>query len=95
MYTIDYNNGVTNTCDGTLEEAKKLADDCAGYTQRNIYILNDDGERVAGRSWYGVQFDPEETEDTEDEVIQFGTFGYYGAWYNGNNPFTNTSWRII
>ena len=95
MYTIDYNNGVTNTCDGTLEEAKKLADDCASYTQRNIYILNDAGEKVAGRSWWGVPYDPNETEEEEDEVIQFGSFGHYGAWYDGCNPLLNTSWRII
>lgn len=82
MYTIDYNNGVVNTCDGTLEDAKKLADDCAGYTQCNIYIKNDKGERVACRSWCGVPFDPEITEETEDEVIQFGSFGHYGAWYD-------------
>lgn len=87
MYTIDYNNGVVNTCDGSLEDAKKLADDCAGYSQHNIYINNDKGERVAGRSWYGVQFDPADTDETEDEVIQFGSYGYFGAWYDYDQPY--------
>lgn len=95
MYIINYNNGVKNECDGTLEQAKKMADDGAAYTQCNITIENEKGERVAGRSWWGVPYDPNETEDEEDEVIQFGNFGHYSAWYNGNNPLLNTSWRLV
>jgi hypothetical protein len=66
--------------EGTLEEAMKIADDGAAYTQQNINIKDEDGKVVASRSWWGTVYDPDETEDAEDEIISFGSFGYFGAW---------------
>lgn len=80
MYIINYKNGITEECEGTLEQAKKIADDGAAYTQSDIVIANKDGEEVAIRRWYGVPYDPDATDDAEDEVIQFGTFGHYSGW---------------
>lgn len=79
MFTINYNNGLWglwDECDGTLDEAKAMADECADYTQCDITIEDENHEEVARRRWYGVPFDPSETETTEDEVIQFGSFGF-------------------
>lgn len=80
MFTINYNNGLWDECDGTLDEAKAMADECVGYTQCDITIEDENHEEVAHRRWYGVPFDPSETETTEDEVIQFGSFGFYDRW---------------
>ena len=80
MFTIYYNNGLRDKCDGTLDDAKAMADECASYTQCDITIEDENREEVAHRRWYGVPFDPSETESTEDEVIQFGTFGFYDRW---------------
>lgn len=80
MFTIDYNTGITDECEGTLEEAKAIADEGAAYTQQDITIRDEKGVEVARRRWYGVPFDPEETECTEDDVIQFGTFGFFDEW---------------
>lgn len=65
---------------GTLEEAKAKADAGSAYTQRDYYIENENGEEICRRNWCGVPYDPEVTEETEDEVIQFGSFGHYTAW---------------
>lgn len=80
MFRIDYNNGLWDECDGTLDDAKAAADEGAAYTQCDITIEDENGEEVARRKWYGVQFDPAETETTEDDVIQFGSFGFFDRW---------------
>lgn len=80
MYTINYKNGIIETVEGTLEQVKKVADENASYTQNDIAIENEKGEQVAIRKWWGVAYDPEEDEATEDEFINYGDFGYYGAW---------------
>ena len=79
-YVIDFLNGVREEFEGSLEAAKEMADDMAGYTQQDYVICGEEGSVIVRRPWSGVAYDPEETEDTEDEVIQFGDFGYYGAW---------------
>lgn len=79
-YVIDFQNGFLKELEGTLEQAMQTADDIAGYTQRNIIIFDEDGKEITRRNWWGVAYDPDETEDAEGEVIQFGSFGYYGAW---------------
>lgn len=79
-YTINYQTGITEEIEGTLEQAKAMADEGAAYTQQDITILDEKGETVACRSWWGVAYDPDETDETEDEVIQFGSFGHYSAW---------------
>lgn len=82
MYIINYKNGITKECEGTLEQAKKFADDGAAYTQSDIAIENKDGETVAIRRWYGVPYAPDVTDETDDEIIQLGTFGYYSGWFD-------------
>ena len=80
MFTINYNNGLWDECDGTLDEAKAMADEHAGYTQCDISIEDENREEVARRRWYDAPFDPSETETAEDDVIQFGTIGSYDRW---------------
>lgn len=63
---------------GTLEEAKALADERASYTEQSIYITDADGNSVAYRPWEGFRFDPELEE--EAGIIDFGEWGYYGPW---------------
>lgn len=65
---------------GDLETAKAAADENAAYTQMPITIEDETGEEFAMRPWWGVEYDQNETEDAENEVITFGRFGYYGAW---------------
>ena len=78
MYYINYNTGAGNETAESLSEAKRLADEGAAYTQRNITIYDDDGNEVAGRIWYGCMTDVELCEDP----ITFGDFGFYGDWYD-------------
>lgn len=80
MFTINYNNGFLVECDGTLDEAKAAADEGASYTQCDISIEDENREEVARRRWYGVPFDPAETETDEADVIQFGSFGFFDRW---------------
>ena len=80
MFTINYNNGLWDERDGTLDEAKAMADEHAGYTQCDISIEDETRAEVDRRRWYDVPFDPSETETAEDDVIQFGTFGFYDRW---------------
>lgn len=39
MYEINFDTGAGNRTAKTLEEAKKIADDCAAYTQCDIAIF--------------------------------------------------------
>lgn len=86
-YYINYHTGAGNEfCAGTLEEAKKIADENACYTQADITIHcvdadDNPGAVICRRSWYGVEFDPDAAElEDGDDVITFGSFGYYGPW---------------
>lgn len=88
-YTIDYNTGVTEDVAGTLEEAMAVADDGAAYTQQPITITDEAGNTVARRPWCGLAYNPAEVEDSEDEIIGFGNYGYYGAWDNTIIPANN------
>lgn len=75
-YHINYGTGVGNEyVDGTLEDAKKAAEQGLAYTQTDVKIQTEDGEDVAVLKWYGVQ--PE-----EDDVVtaRFGDSGFYGEW---------------
>lgn len=91
QYYVNFNTGVGDeTVNGTLEDAMKIADEGVAYTQEDIEIYevgshqDENGQYrlnlVAIRHWWGVEYDPEETEDDESEVICFGTFGHYGSW---------------
>ncbi len=75
-YYINYGTGAGNEfVDGTLEEAKKAAEEGLAYTQEDVKIQTEDGEDVAVLKWYGVQ--PE-----EDDIVtaRFGDEGFYGEW---------------
>lgn len=77
-YYINYGTGAGNEyVDGTLEDAKKVAEDGLAYTQTDVRIQTEDGEDVAVLNWYGVK--PE-----GDDVVtaRFGDFGFYGEWWN-------------
>lgn len=78
MYYIRYGTGAGDETAATLKEAMQLADDGAAYTQQDIKIFSAD-ELVALRHWWGVKYDPEESE--ESDIIDFGDFGYYGEWF--------------
>lgn len=80
-YHINYHTGAGNEyVEGSLDEAKKIADDGAAYTQEPITIEDEYGEEVARRPWWGIEFRPDETEESREEVLCFGSFGHYGAW---------------
>lgn len=76
MYYINYHTGAGDEVTETLNDAMKIADDGACYTQQNITIEDDKENIVAQRTWYGVQANIEYDED----IIDFGSFGYYGPW---------------
>lgn len=77
MYHINYHTGAGNfSIDGTLEDAKRAADEGAAYTQQPIIIHDEDGNEVARRQWWGCREGIEEC----DDPISYGDFGFYGDW---------------
>lgn len=77
MLYINYGTGAGNEyVEGTLEDAKKTAEEGLSYTQEDVKIQTEDGEVVAVLKWYGVK--PE-----EDDIVtaQFGEYGFYGDWW--------------
>ncbi len=79
-YYINYGTGAGNELvEGTLDEAKKVAEDGLAYTQTDIRIQTEHGEDVAVLNWYGVT-------PNEDDVVtaKFGDFGFYGEWWDVN-----------
>lgn len=78
MYYINFNTGEGNEWASTLEEAMKIADDGAAYTQKDIVIENKDGKEVLRRRWWGVPYDEHEVE--EESPICFEQYGYFGDW---------------
>lgn len=80
-YYINYNTGAGNEwITGTLEDAQRAADDGAAYTQQPITIEDEHDNEVARRPWWGVAYDPDVDDSAENEIISFGSFGYFGAW---------------
>lgn len=79
MYYINYNTGAGNDTADTLEEAKRIADDGACYTQHPIVIEDEDGNEVSRRSWYGAKYNADD--DCVDPIL-FGSFGFYSDWTN-------------
>lgn len=61
--------------EGTIDDAKKAAEDGLAYTQTDVKIQTEDGGDVAVLNWYGIS--PE-----EDDVVtaRFGDYGFYGEW---------------
>lgn len=74
MYKIDYQNGMELQFEGTLEEALKEAEETAGYTQENIVVTSDEERYIS--HWYGVP-----AEEDDEVIVDFGSFGFYGAWH--------------
>lgn len=75
-YYIDYGTGAGNEyVEGTLDEAKKVAEVGLSYTQTDVKVQTEDGEDVAILKWYGVQ-------PSEDDIVtaQFGDYGFYSEW---------------
>ncbi len=75
-YYINYRTGAGDEyIEGTLDEAKKVAEDRLSYTQQDVKIQTEDGEDVAVLRWYGVA-------PAEDDVVtaMFGDYGFYGEW---------------
>lgn len=64
-----------------LADAMTEADNWITYTGRNLYL--DDGNEdapIMSRTWYNVKYDATESGYTADEIIDFGDFGFFGAW---------------
>lgn len=89
-YFVDYGTGAGNfEFEGTLEEAKKKAEEGICYTQSNVTIYDaemmskaftsEDVDRaaVAVLRWVGVPA----TED-DDVVADYGNFGFYSGWWD-------------
>lgn len=78
-YTINYHTVAGNeTIEAEdLEAVKSQADEGAAYTQQEITIEDEDGKEIARREWCGVEFKDGDAGDP----IKFGTFGFYGDWY--------------
>ena len=80
-FYIDYNTGAGNEwVSGTLEEAMQRADDGVAYTQQNVCILNEAGDKVAERCWIPVEMNPDTYEGDIDQTISYGSFGFYDNW---------------
>lgn len=55
-YYINFGTGAGNEyVDGTLEDAKKVAQDRLAYTQTDVKIQTEGREDVAVLNWYGVK----------------------------------------
>lgn len=75
-YYINYGTGAGDEyIDGTLEEAKKVAEDGLAYTQEDVKIQTEEGDVVAVLRWYGVK-----PEDDDVVTAKFGDYGFYGEW---------------
>lgn len=72
-YTINYNTGVTEEFEGTLEGAKQSALEGISYTQEHVSI-EQDGEQVTVARWVGVEA------DEDDEVLVHVGDGFYQVW---------------
>jgi len=81
IYRICYHTGAGDTTAETLEEAMRIADQGAAYTQQDISIEDADGNEVARRRWCGVEYDEDDEDLYCEDPICFGSFGYYSDWY--------------
>lgn len=80
-YWIRYGTGAGDEeIVGTLDDAKRAADDGAAYTQTDIVIEDDDGNEITRRRWYGVELTEDDMTADEDEYIIFGSFGFFAPW---------------
>lgn len=76
-FYIDYQTGMDRIeVNGDLRAAMRAVENDLGYTQKSVYIYNDDGYIVACLPWWGYTYD----EDDGPIVKQFGDWGWYGEW---------------
>lgn len=76
-FYVNYGTGTGNEyIQGSLDDAKKAAEENLAYTQQSVRIQNESGKDVAVLPWY-------DTEPEEDDVVtaRFGESGFYGEWY--------------
>lgn len=69
--------------DGSIEEAMRIADERAGYTQEDIKIFSDaEHQNLVARRYWQPCWEDGEREDEEflKKVIGFGDFGYFDEW---------------
>ena len=78
MYYINYCTGAGNERADTLEEAKRIADNGAAYTQQPIIIEDEDGREITRRPWWNVAYNGHALPETNP--ICYGDYGYYGDW---------------
>ena len=75
-FIIDYHTGITEKINGTVEEAKALAEKGIAYTGETISIYDESTDTlVACLTWYGVP-----ASDEDIVTADFGDFGFYGEW---------------
>lgn len=76
-YEVDYGT-TTEIVNGTLKEAKEVADKGISYNQQACAIIDvTDDSLACVRRWYGYEM----TEDDEvEDPIGFGSLGFYGDW---------------
>ncbi len=76
-FYVNYGTGAGDEyIQGSLDDAKKLAEEGLAYTQQSVRIKNESGKDVAVLPWY-------DTEPEEYDVVtaRFGDSGFYGEWY--------------
>lgn len=77
QYTIDYGTGAGNmTIHGCLPLAQLMADKNAAYTQTDITILDEQGNELLVRHWFGCN----DGIELNSNPITFGIDGYYADW---------------
>lgn len=79
-YIIDFCNGIKFDFFGTLDEARKEADDKVAYTQEDVKIRNANGVTITLRKWWGTAYDNTIDDAELSYIIDFGNFGYYSNW---------------
>lgn len=77
-FCIDYFTGTVDYAEGTLEDAKKVADEGAVYSGEPISICDvETGAEITRREWN--KFAYKESFDMENPIT-FGGFGFYSDW---------------
>lgn len=90
MYIVKWHTGVEDDAFDTLDDAMRFADANACYTQQNITIEDEDGNIICERHWWGTAIDDD---DDLIDPIDFGAYGYYDDWLDGN--IFDGNWRIF
>lgn len=86
MYYINYHTGARKANAETIEEAKRIADEGAIYTQEIITVEDESGKVLWQRAWvetgYTWEEYAEEFDVKEEDLMIFGTSGFYAEWQN-------------